>query len=136
MRDIERRLGCEIERAVGQIVAASHAAALAALDRAFDRRPRRGHPLGQRFPRAEHDRGEANGARRSVAELGALGERFLREVSAEPGQSMSVLAARVGVEPRALSRAVAHLRSQGRIRMAGQRQFTRYFPTGELPSEG
>lgn len=131
MRDIEQRLGAEIERAVGQIVAASHAAALAALDRAFARRPRRGQLAVQRHARAAHVRADASRSRRSVTELGALGERFLRVVCAEPGQSMSVVASRVGVEPRALTRAVAHLRSQGRIRTAGQRQFMRYFPAGD-----
>jgi hypothetical protein len=41
---------------------------------------------------------------------------------------MTVLAARVGQKPRALNRPMLQLKKAGRVRSAGQRNLTRYFP--------
>jgi hypothetical protein len=68
------------------------------------------------------------GKRRGAAELAGLGDRFLRALSAKPGETMAVLAADVEVSPRELHLAVAHLRRAGRVRAIGQRSQTRYFP--------
>ena len=45
-----------------------------------------------------------------------------------PGETMTVLAARVGGKSRALHRPMMHLKATGRVRSAGERNFTRYFP--------
>jgi len=41
---------------------------------------------------------------------------------------MRVIAARVGEKPRVLHRPMMQLKDAGRIRNAGERQFTGYFP--------
>jgi hypothetical protein len=41
---------------------------------------------------------------------------------------MTVLAARVGQKPRALNRPMLQLKKAGRVRSAGERYLTRYFP--------
>ena len=41
---------------------------------------------------------------------------------------MPVRAARVGGKPRALQRPMMHLEATGRVRSAGERNFTRFFP--------
>lgn len=72
---------------------------------------------------------------RSREELTALGERFYAAVCDTPGETMSVLAARLGLPPRSLEKPVAHLKKAGRVRSAGARQFTRYFPMAENKPE-
>lgn len=72
---------------------------------------------------------------RSREELTALGERFYAAVCETPGETMSVLAARLGLPPRSLEKPVAHLKKAGRVRSAGARQFTRYFPMAENKPE-
>jgi glutamate dehydrogenase/leucine dehydrogenase len=68
------------------------------------------------------------GKRRTAAELEALAQRFHQAVCDKPGELMAVLAPTIGVTPRELHRPVAHLKDLGRIRSAGQRTETRYFP--------
>jgi len=41
---------------------------------------------------------------------------------------MRVLGQELGQPPRALNRPMDHLRQQGRVRSAGQRHMTRYYP--------
>ena len=65
---------------------------------------------------------------RSPEELAELGERFYAAVCDTPGETMTVLAARLGVSSRSLERPVAHLKKARRVRTAGERRFTRYFP--------
>ena len=69
------------------------------------------------------------GRRRTPDEVAELGERFYRVLCESPGESMPVLAARIGVTPRELHRSVVLLRRAGRVRTVGQRRATRYFPT-------
>jgi hypothetical protein len=66
--------------------------------------------------------------RRPSHEVGELAERLFQAVKACPGETMTVLAARVGGKPRALHRPMMHLKATGRVRSAGERNFTRYFP--------
>jgi hypothetical protein len=49
-------------------------------------------------------------------------------ICAQPGETMAVLAPRVGMQPRKLQRPMTVLRQSGRIRSAGQKHQTRYFP--------
>jgi hypothetical protein len=65
---------------------------------------------------------------RSPEEIARLGERFYAAVCDTPGETMTVLAARLGVSSRSLERPVAHLKKARRVRSAGERRFTRYFP--------
>ena len=58
-----------------------------------------------------------------------LSERLYVAIVANPGATMTVLAAQIGASPRELNRSATLLRRAGRVRSAGQRQSTRYFPT-------
>jgi len=58
----------------------------------------------------------------------ALADRLYEAVRAQPGETIAVIAAHVGETPGALHRPMLHLRTAGRVRSAGQRHGTRYFP--------
>jgi len=124
------QLGIQIERLVEEHVAASHRAAAAAVERAFASE-RRGRS------KRSHDatKGSTANRRRSPAEIVTLGERLYKAVCANPGEGMKVLAAEVGESARELHRPMALLKRAGRVRSAGQRQFTRYFPIATGISE-
>ncbi len=66
--------------------------------------------------------------RRTPAEMTALGEQLYDVVCAKPGETMVVLAAKVGASARELHRPMSVLKRDGRIRSVGARSFTRYFP--------
>lgn len=66
--------------------------------------------------------------RRSSGALADLAERLLEAVQECPGETMAALAARVGEKPRALHRPMMRLKQEGRVRRAGERNATRYFP--------
>lgn len=60
--------------------------------------------------------------------MAELCERLFEAVRACAGETMTVIAARVGQEPRMLNRPMLHLKRAGRVRSAGERNLTRYFP--------
>jgi hypothetical protein len=66
--------------------------------------------------------------RRASTEVAELAEQLFKAVQACPGETMTVIAARVGEKPRALNRPMLHLTRAGRVRSAGERNLTRYFP--------
>lgn len=72
-------------------------------------------------------------ARRTPAQVHALGERFYELVCKKPGSAMTVYSAELGVTPRELHRPVALLKRAKLVRSVGERQATRYFP---LPLSG
>ena len=124
MKPIEQNLVAEIESAVESIVSASHRAAVAAIDRAFSRsqQPKRRTLVTSGL--------ERYAPRRSREEIVAVAEQFYRAVDEGPGEAMSVLAEKLGMQARELSKPVEYLKSQGRIKTTGSRQWTRYFPLG------
>ena len=67
--------------------------------------------------------------RRRASELSALGARLYEAVVAQPGETMAVLAPRLGCSPRELHRPMAALKQAGRVRSVGQRHQTRYYPS-------
>jgi hypothetical protein len=69
------------------------------------------------------------GRRRASTDLSALGARLYDAVVTQPGETMTVLAPRVGCSPRELQRPMAALKQAGRVRSVGQRHQTRYYPT-------
>ena len=73
-------------------------------------------------------RAGGSGKRRAPAEVAALGERIYQVVCAKPGETMTVLAAELGSTARELHRPMAMLKRAGRVRSAGARHLTRYFP--------
>lgn len=112
-------LQVQIERLVREHLAAQHRAAAAAVERAFAGAGAASKVASARTP---------SGTRRAVTEVSALAERLYEAVRAHPGETISVIAASVGQMPRALHRPMLHLKRQGRVRSAGQRHGTRYFP--------
>ena len=66
--------------------------------------------------------------RREPEEVQALAERLHAAVVETPGETMAVLAKRVGASVRELNRPMTNLKRAGRLRSIGTRNRTRYFP--------
>lgn len=118
-------LETQIEQWVLNHIAATRDAVTAAVERAFvssEKAPRRS-PKPHRVNKTT-----ASVGHRASEEIAALTERLYEAVRANPGETMKVLASQLGTSPRALSLPAAKLKGAGRVRVVGQRQFTRYFP--------
>lgn len=109
----------QIERLVREHLAAHQLAAKAAIERAFATTASVLHPPVRR---------RAISTRRPPDEMAQVVEQLFEAVRACPGETMNVIAARVGEQPRALNRPMMHLKRAGRVRSAGERNLTRYFP--------
>jgi hypothetical protein len=117
-------LEAKIEAVVREHLAAQQLAARAAVERAFAR-------LMPARP-AAFTRVRGGYRRREPAQLAELAERLIEAVQACPGETMAVIAPRVGQKPTALHRPMQQLKEAGRVRSAGERNFTRYFPMGVM----
>lgn len=73
-------------------------------------------------------RGLGTAKKRTPAELAALSNELFSAIADTPGESMPVLAERLGVDGRQLERPRILLQNAGRIKTVGRRQSTRYFP--------
>lgn len=111
-------LEAKVERLVREHLAEQQTAVKAALERAF------GAP---KAPRTSARR-RASCRRRASSEVAGLVDRLFEAVKACPGETMTVISARVGEKPRALHWPMMQLKDAGRVRSAGERNFTRYFP--------
>lgn len=111
-------LAMEIEQLVRRHLAEQQVAAREAVERAFV----------ALAPPQERPSRRAGNKRRAPVQMTELAERLYEAVRACPGETMTVIAARVGEQPRALNRPMLHLKRAGRVRSAGERNFTRYFP--------
>jgi len=118
----------QIEQLVRRHMAGVEAAATAAVARAAAGSPGRPSGLAKSRSARPSVRRPAS-RRRSQEEVAELAERFCAAVHAAPGATMTTLAAEVGATPRELAVAVKRLRSAGRVRTVGQRQYTKYFPS-------
>lgn len=118
-----RSLSEQIERLVREHVADIHREATAAVERAFASKKTRTSAKSR--PRQPSS---STSARRESGQLAALAERLYSEVCATPGETMAVLAERIGATPRELNRPMNNLRQAGRLRSVGTRSQTRYFP--------
>lgn len=116
-------LGEKIERLVEEHIAASRAAAAAAVQRGFGVKVQAPARAGRRPKLAK-----AGAKRRTGQALAELAERFYAAVVGSPGQPMGILAEKVGATPRELHRSMSALKRAGRLRSAGERSNTRYFP--------
>jgi hypothetical protein len=113
-------LQSQIEELVREHLAAERSAATAAVERAFASAT--ALPSNVRATRRRSSR------RRPPTEVAGLAEQLYAAVRANPGELMSVLAGQLGQTPRALNRPMLQLKGAGRVRSAGQRHLTRYFP--------
>lgn len=111
-------LEMKIEELVRDHLAAQQMSAMAALGRAFT----------ASMPSRSAIAPTRKLNRRPAAEMAELTEQLWGAVRACPGETMTVLAARVGANARALHRPMFLLKRAGRVRSAGERNFTRYFP--------
>lgn len=107
----------QIEKLVREHLRRQRAAAGAAVERAFASALLR-EPSARRAP----------SGRRAPTEMDGLVDRLYAAVKAKPGETMTVFAAVLGETPRALGRPMFHLKRVGKVRSAGQRNMTRYFP--------
>jgi hypothetical protein len=121
MKTIEE-LAAGIERLVREHIVEVQRSTTAALERAFasSNKPPKAAP--QQATRRKLSK------RRDPEEVAALAERLHEAVCATPGETMAVLAERIGATTNDLNRPMNNLRRQGRLRSVGTRNRTRYFP--------
>ena len=120
-------LAKQIEDLIQQHVDALRASAAAAVARAFAAVPPASSTRASTPTKPIRMR-KKGAQRRAPEELVALGERFYTVLCRQPGELMTTLAPHVGVAPRVLQVAVARLRREGRVRVIGKKQQTRYYP--------
>ena len=111
---IPETLDAKIEQLVREHLLVQQVAAKAALERGFALTTARAATRRRRTY-----------VRRAPTKVAQLAEQLFE---ACPGETMTVLAAQVGEQPRALQRPMTHLTDAGRVRSASERNFTRYFP--------
>ena len=129
MSSIERELGDEISKAVGQFFAASHTAAIKAIDQAFDQ----GRGTGRTSRPASRPKtaGVVTVPRRTSEEIAVLKKRLYEIVCERPGEAIVVLAKQITSTPKELQVPIARLKAEGLLKTVGQRQAMRYFPLGQ-----
>jgi hypothetical protein len=120
----ESSLEIQIEQLVREHLAAQQIALKAAVERAF--------AAAAVPPRLSS--GRASYVRRAPSRVAELAEQVFEAVEACPGETMATIAARVGEKAMALSRPMVHLKRAGRVRSAGERNLTRYFPMAAAKS--
>ena len=121
------QLQIQIEQLVREHLVAHRSAATAAVERAFASvmaASARASPSARPSPSAPRSKGR----RRPPAELAVLAEQLYAAVCANPGELMTAIATYVGKTADSLHYPMQHLKRAGRVRGAGQRGFTRYFP--------
>ena len=117
-KKIPETLETKIERLVREHLVGQQLAAKVAIERAF---------ASPSAP-ARREAVRRRGTYRPRMEVAGLAERLFEAVRVCPGETMAVIAARVGEKARVLHRPMTHLKDAGRVRSAGERNFTRYFP--------
>ncbi len=116
----EQKLETQISEALSAYLVAGERIARAAVERALGS----GDRMATAVPAKNRRSNRAVYSRRSSEEIARLCDELCTAVSTRPGESMATL----GEPPSRLTTVVARLKQQGRIRTAGSRQFTRYFP--------
>ena len=120
-------LEAKIEAVVREHLAAQQLAARAAVERAFAMlTTTRPVPI---------TRAKGGYVRREPAQIADLAKRLSEAVQQCPGETMAVIAARVGEKAASLNLPMRHLKETGQVRSAGERNFTRYFPMGATKTD-
>lgn len=122
--EFTKHLQSKIEALVRVHIAAQHAAATAAVERAFAAASASSWTLPKRGTRSP----PKGFRKRPPDEMAAICEKLLASVHACPGETMTAIAEELGLPVAALKRPMLVLRNAGRVRSAGQRNLTRYFP--------
>lgn len=124
----DQRLERQIEELVRAHLEDCRQAAVAAVDRAFVAARNGPTPKVKRQARTALRRRRPA---RSPEELARLEEQLYAAVCETPGATMTVLAARLGMEARRLEVPSKRLKRAERVRMVGTRVRARYFPMAE-----
>lgn len=111
-----------IEALVQEHIAASHKAAMAALQRAFSNGPMLSTPA------VRGRRASSPVVYRSREALIELQDAIYERLKVNPGLGAVELAARLGTTSKEMSGPMAKLKKAGLVRSVGQRTATRYFP--------
>lgn len=125
----------EIEQLVRTHMAACEVAASAAVRRAFASAQAQPATKGKATEAPKTRKRASPGRRRTTEEVAKLADRLYEVVSANPGEGMQVLAADMDATTRELHRPMMVLKKAGRVRSAGRRQHTRYFPMAEREAQ-
>ena len=120
MKTIEARIDDRVDELLSSLNALVGELALEALARRTRRTP--GRPV-KRGPPAQ--------PRREPEEVAVLTEELYAQICKHPGETMVTLSQLMKVPAKALALPACKLAKAGRIKKAGQRQFTRYFPIGQ-----
>lgn len=131
-KSLEQKISAAVEQVLREHLAECEAVTAAAVRGAFLRAAQPGAAKATKPASKEGPRRRRRPARvRTHEEVAALSERLYEAICAQPGETMSVLAKAMGSTPSELNLPARWLRRTGRLRSVGQRQFMRYFPTGE-----
>ena len=112
-------LETKIELLVREHLLAQQLAARAAVERAFSVAVAAEQTAPRRAAKLKY---------RSRSEIAQLAERVFEAICASPGETMTVIAARVCESAPVLKQPMMRLKEAGRVRSAGERNFRRYFP--------
>jgi len=113
-----------IEAIVQDHIAASRLAAMQAMERAFGNETHTTLKTGRTVSRTRAPYGK----RRLKHEMAAFAEDLFQAVCVTPGTTITILAAKLGVPVKDLQRPMAILKTAGRVKSVGERNWTRYFP--------
>jgi len=118
MKTIEARIDDRVDELLSSLNALVGELALEALARRM-------------APRRAVKRRQPAQPRREPEEVAVLAEELYAQICKHPGETMVALSQLMTVPAKALSLPAGKLAKAGRIKKAGQRQFTRYFPVGQ-----
>ncbi len=119
-------LWARIEALVQEHIAASHKAAMAAVQRAFLSAPAPAAPTRRQLARTTPKY-------RSRDTLAALQEAIYQSLKSQPGIGAAELSAKLGVESKDLSSPMAKFKKAGLVKSVGLRSAARYFPVAQAP---
>jgi len=122
MKTIEARIDEHVDSLISSLNVLVGELAMEALARRTRRTPGRGSVVKRRSPARPP---------REPEEVAALAEELYAQICKHPGETMVVLSRHMKVLAKALSLPACKLAKAGRIKKAGQRQSTRYFPIGQ-----
>jgi hypothetical protein len=120
MKTIEARINHRVDELINSLNALVGELALEALARRTRQAPKR---AGKRRSAAQ--------PRREPEEVAELAEELYAQICRHPGETMVTLSRHMNVPAKTLQLPACKLAKAGRIKKAGQRQFTRYFPVGK-----
>ena len=126
MKSKENHLNKEISEAITKIIEATRKYSREALDQAFAEAAvgaRRGRP------RVQGGAPKNNSLqRRTSQQIKKIADDFLQVVIKHPGMTMAQIKIKLGVERSELVRPAALLKSQGKVKIVGERNSAEYFP--------